>query len=47
MWPANMAKGKRNRKKSSKGPDDGENENGDEGKYNENRVVASSESSFS
>ena len=30
---ANMAKGKRNKKKSSKGPDDGENENGDEGKY--------------
>ena len=37
-----MAKGRRNsqkRKKSSKGTDDGENENGDEGKYNKNTVV--------
>lgn len=44
---ANMAKGKRNKKKSSKGPDDGENENGDEGKYNENMIVVPLESSFS
>ena len=37
-----MARGKRNsqkRKKSSKGNDDGENENDDEGKYNEDTVV--------
>ena len=40
---ANMAKGKRNysqkRKKSSRGNDDGENENDDEGKYSEDTVV--------
>ena len=37
-----MAKGKRNsqkRKKFSRGNDDGENENDDEGKYNEDTVV--------
>ena len=43
---ANMGKSKRNKKKSSKGPDDGESENDDEGKYNENTVVVPLESSF-
>ena len=45
-----MAKGKRNsqkRKKSFKGADDDENENGDEGKYNEGRVVVLLGSLFS
>jgi len=45
-----MAKGKRNsqkRKKSFKETDDGENDNGDEGKYNEDTVVVLLGSLFS
>lgn len=46
----NMARGKRNsqkRKKSSKGSDDGENDNGDEGKYNEDTEIVLLGSLFS